>query len=87
MKPKCNRLCNPIAVKYFQTIRISPQTLGEEQKMKKWLSMLMALVMVLSMASVALAEEATPAETPVKTEEPAKAEEPVKTEELSLIHI
>ena len=49
--------------------------------MKKWLSMLMALVMVLSMASVALAEEATPAETPVKVEEPVHTEEPVKAEE------
>lgn len=49
--------------------------------MKKWLSMLMALVMVLSMASVALAEEATPAETPVKVEEPVHTEEPIKTEE------
>ena len=48
--------------------------------MKKWLSMLMALVMVLSMASVALAEEATPAETPVKTEEPAKEEAPAHEE-------
>lgn len=52
--------------------------------MKKWLSILMALVMVLSMTSAVLAEEATPAETPAQAaqEEASASEEAPAAEEI-----
>lgn len=48
--------------------------------MKKWLSILMALVMVLSMTSAVFAEEATPVEIPAQAEQPAAEEAPAAEE-------
>lgn len=48
--------------------------------MKKWLSILMALVMVLSMTSAVFAEEATPVEAPVQATQPVTEETPTAEE-------